>query len=196
MKVGQGIYRTGVMFWLLAPAPLVYLAVLIFTQSLGPDPAKRLALLSGDWTLSALLLTLSISAITRQYPPARYLLRWRRMAGLWTFFYASLHIAVFVVLYLGLDGKVLLAELQKRPYIMLGFLAWLCLCALAITSSDYAVRALGRKWKVLHRLVYPALLLALGHVAWQVRSDWSHAFFFSLAGFLLLAERLKGRRIN
>ena len=194
MKGGQGDYRIGAVFWMLAITPLVYLALLLITQDLGPDPAKKLALLSGDCTLCALLFTLSLSTLARQYPPARYLLRWRRMAGLWTFFYATLHITVFVVLYLNMDSGVLLAELKKRPYIMLGFLAWLCLCALAITSNDYAVRALGRKWKMLHRLVYLALMLALGHVAWQIRSDWSHAFFFSLAGFVLLAERLKAKR--
>lgn len=175
----------------LAASPLFYLAVLVAGGDLGPDPAKKLALLTGDWVICALLLTLSISTIARQYTPARGLLRWRRMAGLWTFFYASLHVMVFVALILGFDGKVLVAELQKRPYITVGFLAWFFLLLLAITSSDRAVRALGKKWKMLHRLVYPALLLALFHVIWQVRSDWSTAFLSSLAGGLLLLERMK-----
>lgn len=177
--------------WLFAASPLVYLVVLVVTNDLGPDPAKKLALLTGDWALCGLLLTLSISTLARYYPPARLLLRSRRAAGLWTFFYACLHLAVFVALYLDFDGAVLVRELQKRPYITLGFTAWLVLLALAITSSDYAVRTLGRKWKVLHRWIYLALLLALCHVIWQVRSDWSSAFFFSLAGVLLLLERIK-----
>lgn len=180
--------------WLLAISPLAYLGVLLVTSNLGPDPAKKLALLTGDWVLCGLLLTLAISTMARHYPPARVLLRSRRAAGLWTFFYASLHLAVFIVLYLDLDTNLLVSELQKRPYITLGFLAWLVLFSLAITSSDYAVRALGRQWKVLHRLVYLALLLALCHVIWQVRSDWSNAFFFSLAGVLLVSERLLSLR--
>jgi sulfoxide reductase heme-binding subunit YedZ len=188
------VSRTGV--WILASSPLVYLAVLVTMNALGPDPAKKLALLTGDWTLCGLLLTLFISTLGRYYPPARVLIRCRRVAGLWTFFYASLHLMVFIALYLGFDAVVLARELQKRPYITLGFLAWLVLLPLAITSSNYAVRALGKRWKVLHQWVYLALVFALCHVIWQIRSDWSNAFFFSLAGFLLLLERMRLRLNN
>lgn len=182
-----------VVVFVLGTIPLVYLGIRVAGNTLGPDPAKTLALLTGEWAMCGVLLTLSISPLARYYAPARMLIGCRRIAGLWTFFYATLHLLVFVALYLGFDGAVLLDELGKRPYITVGFLAWIILFFLAITSNDYSVRRLGRRWKILHRLVYPALLLAICHVIWQVRSDWSDAFVFGVAGAVLLGERIISR---
>lgn len=179
-----------IVVFVLGAIPLAYLAIIVSERALGPDPAKTLALMTGEWAMCGVLLTLSISSLARYYSPARVLIGCRRIAGLWTFFYASLHVLVFVALYLDFDGAVLLGELRKRPYITVGFLAWVFLFVLAITSNDYSVRRLGRRWKILHRLVYPALLLAIVHVIWQIRADWSDAFVFGVAGAVLLGERI------
>jgi len=176
----------------LALAPLCYLLWLVISGDLGADPAKKLALATGDWTIRFLFFTLMLSTLARVCQPMRILVRWRRWFGLWTFFYATLHLFVFISLYLGFDGVVLLDELQERPYIAVGFLAWLLLLPLAVTSNNRAVRWLGSRWKLLHRLVYLSVLLGVLHLIWQVRSDWFEAAVYSLLAGLLLLERWGG----
>lgn len=175
--------------WSLSFAPLGYLLWLTIFGGLGADPAKKLALATGDWTIRFLLFTLLLSTLARLYQPARILIRWRRLFGVWTFVYATLHLFIFIALYLDFDGAVLLRELQKRPYISVGFLAWLLLMPLAITSNNRAMRWLGPRWKQLHKLVYLAVLLGVLHLVWQVRSDWFNAAVYSFFAGLLLLER-------
>lgn len=175
--------------WFLAFAPLGYLLWLATSGNLGADPAKKLVLATGEWAIRFLFFTLLASTLARMYPPARILLRWRRLFGLWTCFYATLHLFIFMAMYLHFDGAILSRELQKRPYITAGFVAWLLLLPLAITSNNYAVRWFGAKWKQIHRLVYPALLLGVLHVFWQVRADWFEAALYGLFAWLLLLER-------
>lgn len=181
-----------VMAWFLASAPLCYLLWLVISGGLGTDPAKKLALATGDWTIRLLFFTLLLSTLARVYQPMRILIRWRRLFGLWTFFYATLHVFVFMALYSGFDAAILWDELQERPYIAVGFLAWLLLIPLAITSNNRSVRWLGSRWKQLHRLVYLVVLLGVLHVIWQVRSDWFDAALYSFLAGLLLLERWSG----
>ena len=114
--------------------------------TLGPDPAKTLALESGEWAIRTLVMALAIT-------PLRYLLNlpwlWqlRRMVGLFAFFYAALHLVVFLFLYLGLDWEALGREIAERPYITVGFAALLLLFAMALTSFAKAQRTMGRNWK-------------------------------------------------
>ncbi len=175
---------------LLTASPFLYLVGLILGGDLGADPAKKLSLFSGEWALRFLLLALSASTLARLFVWGRRVIRWRRLLGLWSFFYASLHLLVFTALYVGFNWGVLGGELQKRPYITVGFLAWMLLIPLALTSHSWALRWLGgNAWKWLHQLVYLALLLGLCHLIWQVRSDWFEAVFYSVVGGLLLMER-------
>jgi len=156
---------------------------------LGPDPAKTLALESGEWAIRTLVAALAIT-------PLRFLLNiawlWqsRRMVGLFAFFYASLHFVVFLFLYLGLDWSALGEEIAERPYITVGFGAFLLLLMLAMTSFAKAQRIMGRNWKRLHRAVYVAAVLALLHLVWIVRSDFGEALLYSLLVFFLLGYRL------
>lgn len=158
-------------------------------STLGPDPAKTLALESGEWAIRTVVMVLAVT-------PLRYVLNlpwlWqvRRMVGLFAFFYAALHLIVFVFLYLGLDWQALGREIAERPYITVGFAAFVLLLLLAVTSFANAQRALGRNWKRLHRAVYLAAVLAVLHLVWIVRSDFGEALLYGSLVFLLLGYRL------
>lgn len=189
------LIRPAVFLLLAVPALYYAYAVwLAWTGSgnlLGTDPAQTLALATGEWTIRMLILALAVT-------PARYLLnrpvliRYRRMIGLFAFFYACLHFLVFLVFLLGLEWSALGREILERPYITVGFSAFLILAVLAMTSFNRAQRKLGRRWKQLHRLVYVAAALAVIHIVWLVRSDYGEALFYgSLVGVLLLYRVLR-----
>ena len=175
--------------------PLAWLVAGAVSGNLGPDPAKSLVLFTGSWALNFLLLTLSVSPM-RQCLGRPGLLRYRRMLGLYCFFYASLHALCVGTYILGWDWAILQEELKERPYMLVGFLAWLTLVPLAATSNRAAIRRLGRRWQTLHRLVYLSLGLALLHLFWLVRSDRAEAVVYGVIGGGLLLWRLYRWRIK
>jgi len=150
---------------------------------LGANPVEEISDRTGLWALRLLLATLAVSPIKRITGRAS-VMRYRRMLGLYAFFYACLH----VLTYLLLDRQLLLGEiltdLAKRPYITAGFAAFMLLLPLAVTSTRGMQRRLGRRWKLLHRLVYPASVLAVVHFVWWVKADY---FEVSIYGALLSA---------
>lgn len=156
---------------------------------LGPDPAKTLLDRLGLGGLMLLLITLSMTPLWR-------LTRWmgwmavRRQLGLWAFAYALLHMLVYAVFLLGLDGGQLLKDLQRRPYILIGALALLVLLILAVTSNRFCMRKLGKRWKRLHRSVYAALILIVLHMFWVVRADLFEWLVYACLGLLLLLLRV------
>ncbi len=177
--------------------PVVFIASLVpfgfllygaFTAGLGPDPAKTIMISTGEWALRFLLLTLAVSPLRRlsgwQWP-----MRLRRMLGLYVFFYACVHLVAFFQFYVGWSASRALEEVVERPYITVGMTAWLLLLPLALTSTRTMQRRLGRNWRRLHRLVYPALVLACVHLAWQVRSDFGEALVYCALAALLLGYR-------
>lgn len=172
-----------------AATPPVYWLYQAWTLALGPDPGKALLDDFGQGSLILLLLTLCLS-------PLQWVSRWtgwvqvRRQLGLWCFTYACLHLAAYLLFVLGLDLSRLGIELRKRPYIIVGALAWLCLLALAATSNRFSMRRLGPRWKALHRAIYPALGLALLHMLWIVRADIGEWLLYFTCGLALLALRL------
>lgn len=191
MSKGRYLFITVILLAALL-FPCVDIAWMVFQSELGPDPAKKLALITGAWSMRLLLCTLCISSLSRINPAWRLIVRWRRIVGVMTFFYAALHLLVFIALYLEFDLAQLFSELHKRPYITVGFVAWLMLLLLAVTSNNMMVKQLGAtRWKLLHKLVYLVLLCAIIHVAWQVRASWFNAALYGFLGCLLLAERLK-----
>lgn len=192
--------RTAAAKILLFALCLLPLAALIWDvqqQSLGPDPVAAIEHRSGDWALRLLLLTLAVSPL-RQFSGVAALLRLRRMLGLFAFFYASLHLAIYLFVDLGGFWRQLFTEIVKRPYITVGFCAWLLMLPLAATSTRAMMRRLGRHWSRLHRLIYPAGLCAVLHYLWMVKSGEKIAVrepLIYLAIFLLLmALRLPWRR--
>lgn len=156
---------------------------------LGPDPALALALLTGEWTIRFLIFTLALT-------PIRYLFNWpyalrlRRMVGLFTLFYATLHFLVFLLFLLQLRWDQLGTEIARRPYVTIGFTAFLLLIPLGLTSFQAAQRRMGRNWKRLHRLVYVIAILAVLHVIWIVRSSYGDAVLYGSLVALLLGYRL------
>ena len=151
---------------------------------LGPDPAKVTMLNLGHAAISILLLVLSLPLLAK-LPGLRFIKRYSRMVGLWAFSYVSLHFLSYLAVMTGFQWQILLQDLTQRPYAYVGFAAWLMLLLLALTSSKYAQRLLKRRWKLLHRLVYLAVIAALVHILWVARSDiiW---FLTYAAVFILL----------
>ena len=180
------------LLFVLALLPLGWLVWGAATNSLGPNPAEALIRGSGDWTLRLLCLTLAVTPL-RQWTGWHALARLRRMLGLFTFFYAVLHFLCFAWLDMGFELDAILADIPKRPFILVGSAALLLLLALAATSFNRAVKAMGAKrWQALHRAVYAVALLALLHFFWMRSAKNDFAEWSIYAGVLsvLLGWRL------
>ncbi len=182
--------------FVLCALPFAWLVYAAGTGGLGPDPAERIMHVTGEWGLRMLVLTLLVSPL-RLWTGWGVLMRMRRMLGLYVFFYASVHLVAFLQLYTGWNAAVLWEELLERPYITVGFSAWLLLLPLALTSTRGWQRRLGRNWPRLHRLVYPVAVLACIHLLWLSRSDIGEAVFYGAVFAVLLlwrVRRFRGRR--
>ena len=161
-----------------ASKPFVFLACLIplawiawdtLNDALGTDPVAQLEHRSGDWTLRLLLTTLAISPL-RLLTKQNWLIRYRRMFGLFAFFYASVHLSIYLIVDLGGFWSQIFTEIAKKPYITVGFAAWLMMIPLAVTSTKGMMKRLGRNWLRLHRLVYLIGLCGVLHFMWLVKS--------------------------
>lgn len=161
-------------------------------DALGADPVKAIEHRLGLWALRLLLLTLAVTPL-RQLAGAPRLLQLRRPLGLWAFAYASLHLLAWLVLDLRGWWSLVPAEIAERPYITVGFAAWLLLVPLAATSTRGWMRRLGRRWGRLHRAVYAVAVLAVLHFWWVVKSDLREPLFYALVLALLLGWRLLRR---
>jgi len=149
--------------------PLAWLAWDALHGQLGTDPVARLEHRSGDWALRLLLATLAITPL-RMLTKWTWLTRYRRMLGLFAFFYASAHLAIYLVVDLGGFWSQILGEIVKKPYITVGFAAWLLMVPLALTSTRGMMRRLGGNWQRLHRLVYVVGACGVLHFMWLVKS--------------------------
>lgn len=183
-----------------ALGPFAWLLYDVWTDALGADPIATITHRTGDWALRFLLISLSVTPL-RRLSGWNVLARFRRMLGLYAFFYASLHFSTYVILDLGGYWAQILDDLVKRPYITVGFLAWLGLLPLAITSTKGMVRRLGRRWIALHRLIYGIAVLGVLHYFWLVKSDLREPLMYGgiLAALLILrlppvVRRLERRR--
>ena len=156
----------GLLF-LLCLAPLAWLVYGAFANQLGANPAEALIRRLGDWTLRGLWLTLAITPL-RELTGLAALARLRRMLGVFTFFYASLHLLAYGWLDMGLDLAEIAADIAKRPFILMGFTAWALMLPLAATSFNRAIKALGApRWQALHKAVYAVSVIALLHFIWM-----------------------------
>ena len=156
---------------------------------LGADPAKELVLLQGEWAIRFLLLTLLVTPV-RRLTGWRQAQKIRRMLGLFTFAYASIHLLAYLFLLLELDFGNLGADILKRPYITIGFTAYLLLVPLALTSNSFAIRLLRNRWALLHRLVYGVAILVVVHVTWLAKSSYSEAIAYGVIVTVLLLSRV------
>ncbi len=156
--------------------------------ALGADPGKVLVDNLGQGALVMLLCSLAMTPLQRLTAWSGWI-AFRRQLGLWSFAYAALHVSAYLYFILGLDFTGFTAELVERPYIAVGAIALLGLSALAATSNRGSIRKLGKRWKKLHRIVYPIVLIVLLHMLWVVRADAGRwALYATVATVLLLAR--------
>jgi len=158
----------------------------------GPDPVAHIVHTTGAWTLRFLLITLAVTPL-RRLSGWNVLIRFRRMLGLYAFFYATLHFLSYLLLDLGAYWSQLLTDIVKRPYITVGFTAWLLLVPLALTSTNAMMRRLGKRWQKLHRLSYLIAALGVLHFIWLVKADLSEPLIYAAILTLLLLARLPKR---
>ena len=172
-----------------ALVPFAILLLRIYGNDLGPDPAQELSIETGEWTLRLLLITLAITPL-RHITNRVSFIRYRRMLGLFALFYASLHFLCWMIFLLGFRFFAIMEELVERPYITVGFSAYLILLVLGVTSPKAMVRKLGKNWKRLHRLVYVAAILGTIHLLWILRSNIGEAVLYGTILVVLLGYRL------
>ena len=191
MAVSRVLQKTAA--HVLMALPLLGLMYLALTQQLGPDPAEHLMKELGFYGACILWLTLAITPLKKLTGIASFM-AYRRLLGLWSFFYLTLHLLVFVVLWAGLNVAVLLEEVSQRPYIIVGSIAWLLLVPLTLTSTRKARRSMGRRWQSLHRLVYIIAVLGLVHITWIAKLDFTQPALFGAVLLVLFGLRIKFKK--
>ncbi len=189
----KAFYRlTKPLVFLLCLLPLSMLSLQAFEladMSLGTNPVEKLLHEFGRWGLKFLLLTLTVTPL-RRWTGWNWLLRFRRMLGLYAFFYIVLHFLTYAVLDQGLEFALIIEDVIKRPYITLGMIGFVLLIPLAVTSTRGMMRRLGKRWVKLHRLVYVIAILGAWHFYWQVKLDTLEALVYAMVLAALLAVRL------
>ncbi len=174
-------------------ACLIPLALLVYyfrADNLGPDPTATIAHSTGFTALHILVISLAITPVRRLWSKLSFLVRFRRLLGLYAFFYATLHLFVYLKLYADLDWPTIVDDLTKRRYIIVGFTAWLLLLPLALTSTKWTIRKLGgKRWQALHRLVYLAAIGGVVHYWWIVKAGVRTPLTITVILALLLLAR-------
>ncbi|MHA2940173.1 sulfite oxidase heme-binding subunit YedZ [Vibrio sp. RC27] len=178
-----------VVIFILGLLPLASLVIAGVNQTLGGDPAKAIVLSTGEWALRFLLITLAVTPLVRVVK-WRWVMIHRRMLGLYSLFYAFLHLVSYYLFILGSNLELLVSETIKRPYILVGMPALIILALLGVTSTKGWMKRLGKRWQRLHRWVYPATLLALVHLIMQIRSSYYEATVYGAFVLLLLGYRV------
>ncbi|MGO9340706.1 MAG: sulfite oxidase heme-binding subunit YedZ [Terracidiphilus sp.] len=157
--------------WIACLGPMALLVYQAVTNTLGPDPTANIELTTGYNTLLLLILSLAITPVRKLAPRLSWLIKFRRLLGLFAFFYGTVHMLTYVALYAGFNVQTMLDDIAKRKFITMGLAAWLLLVPLALTSTNWAIRKLGGKnWNRLHKLVYVAAVCGIIHYWWQVKT--------------------------
>jgi methionine sulfoxide reductase heme-binding subunit len=179
---------------LLCLLPAAALVWGLFNSGLGANPVETMTHETGEWGLRWLLLTLAVSPLGRWTKNTAWL-RFRRMLGLYVFFYVSCHFAIWLVFDHSLDPGAMIEDILERPYITIGFAGFLLLIPLAVTSNQASIRRLGRRWRTLHKLAYAILALGILHFLWLVKADYLEPGIYAIiAGILLLLRVVPVRR--
>lgn len=183
-----GITLIKAIIHLASLSTLIYLYLLIDSDRLGADPVKEMIHFLGKTGLNYLLITLAITPLCKRFKQP-LLVRLRRLLGLYTFVWISLHITAFAWLELNWEFVLLIEEIIKRPYLTLGMLAWVILLLLSITSINSIKRKMKKTWFTLHRWVYVAVVLGTIHYYWSVKSGLTEPIIYFIICFVLLRER-------
>jgi methionine sulfoxide reductase heme-binding subunit len=176
--------------WIACLWPLGILVWEAVTNHLGPDPTATLSFATGSTTLNLLTISLAITPVRRLIKPLSWIGPWRKLIGLFAFFYACLHLLAYVALYAGFNVQTMIDDIAKRRFITMGMLAWLLLVPLALTSTNWSIRKLGgKRWKRLHQLVYVAAACGVIHYWWQVKPGVLAPLGITVILAVLLAAR-------
>ena len=170
-------------------APLAILGYDLWKDTLGPDPTATLAHGTGFAALRILVISLAITPVRRLSTWLGWLIRFRRMLGLYAFFYVCVHLLIYLKLYANFEWATIVDDLTKRRYIIVGFTAWLLLLPLALTSTKWAIRKLGKRWQLLHRLVYLSAIGGVIHYWWIVKTGVLSPLKITVVLALLLLAR-------
>mgnify|MGYP001467347196 CR=1 FL=1 len=181
-------YKIIVFFLSLWPIYIITYQI-IFNQ-LGPEPVDRIINHFGEWTLIFILLTLSMTPM-RKITKSLEWIKFRRMLGLFAFFYASVHMLSYVGLDYRFDFAPLINDVLKKKFIFIGFSAWLLLIPLAVTSSEKMVRLLKHNWKKIHRLIYVIAIFGVLHFIWLSKTIFFKPLIFLIVLIILLLFRIK-----
>ncbi len=181
--------------FLLCLVPLGLLIWDALQNELGTDPVAQLEHRSGLWALRLLLITLAVTPL-RRLTGWNKAVRYRRMLGLFAFFYATVHLAVYLFVDLGGYWTDIFEQIAKKPFVTVGFAAWLLLIPLAATSTQKMIRRLGRRWQQLHRLVYVAALLGVLHFLWLVKADIREPLAYFAVFAVLMLWRLPWAKLK
>jgi sulfoxide reductase heme-binding subunit YedZ len=176
-------------FWIVGLLPLATLIGRFAFDALGANPVEEITHETGEWTLRLLVLTLAVTPL-RRWAGWSWLAPERRTLGLLAFCYGSLHFSTYLALDLRFDFAALTEDILERPYITLGFAAFVGMIPLALTSTHAAIKRLGRRWITLHRLVYAVAIGGVVHFAWQVKADLLEPIVYGTIVGALLATRL------
>ena len=185
-------YKPSIFFLSLIPFFLI-LYKIIFNK-LGPEPVKEITHFTGEWTLLFIIFTLSMSPL-KKITKLNVWISFRRMLGLFLFFYATLHMLTYVVIDYRLDLQSISKDIITKKFIFVGFGAWVLLLPLALTSSKRALIYLKDKWKKLHRLIYIIAILGLVHFIWLVKKDLTEPLIYAVIILILLLFRFKFRKV-
>lgn len=195
MKPRQRIRWIGkALLFVAALLPFCWLLWLGYSDQLGANPIERITRFTGDWTLRLLLITLAVTPL-RTLSGWNWLARFRRMLGLFAFFYAVLHFATYLVLDQFFAWEHIVDDIAERPYITIGFASFVLLIPLAVTSTNAMMKRLGgRRWQRLHRLVYAVGIGGVIHFLWLVKADLREPLIYAAILAVLLGFRLWKRR--
>jgi sulfoxide reductase heme-binding subunit YedZ len=191
MLKGKVRYAKPLVF-IAALAPGLWLGYRAYSGRLSVNPIEDITLTTGIWALRFLLVSLAITPI-RRITGWQRIIQYRRMLGLFAFFYASLHLLTYVVLDQGLAFEYILPDIVKRPYITMGMIAFTLMIPLAVTSTKGWIRRLGRKWQLLHRLVYVSAIAACVHFLWKVKIAIGEPVYYAAVLAVLLLFRVLWR---
>lgn len=177
------------LLFIAALLPAAYLTYGIFSDGLGANPAETLQTQTGIWALRFLVLTLAVTPIRRltRWNP---IIQYRRMLGLFAFFYAFLHLLAYAVLDRYFDFSGVWEDVVERPFITAGMVAFILMVPLALTSTKGSIRRLGRRWQLLHRLIYISAIAAAIHYLWKVKIIGGSPVYYALIVGALLAFRI------
>ena len=170
--------------------PIYLITYQIVFNQLGPEPVDRIINHFGEWTLIFIFLTLSMTPL-RKITKSLEWIKFRRMLGLFAFFYASVHMLSYVGLDYRFDFEPLINDVLKKKFIFIGFSAWLLLIPLAVTSSEKMVRLLKQNWKKIHRLIYIIGIFGVLHYIWLSKTIFFKPLIFLILLIILLLFRIK-----